>query len=127
MLPARQLRHRRRHPGRRRPAPLPVRGLRRAALAGAVSLAVPAGGAQAALTVPRGSVVLSNERTITRWAGPVEKAPVREAPNPGARRIGQLHLWTEDAFSEVYLVLRRYTDAGGRDWLLIRLPMRPNG
>jgi hypothetical protein len=96
-------------------------------LAGALSLALPAGVAQAALRVPSDSVVLSNEQTLTRWAGPVEKAPVREAPAAGARRIAQLHLWTEDGFSEVYLVLRRYTDASGRDWLLVRLPMRPNG
>jgi hypothetical protein len=104
-----------------------VRGLALAALAGAASLGVSAGAHAAPVAIPSDSVVLSNEQTITRWAGAVEKAPVRQAPDPAARRVGQLHLWTEDGFSEVYLVLRRYRDAGGRDWLLIRLPMRPNG
>jgi hypothetical protein len=103
-----------------------VSRLSRAGLACAVALAVPAG-ARAAVTIPHDSVVLSDEQTVTRWASPVEKAPVRQAPDAGARRIAQLRLWTEDGFSEVYLVLRRARDAAGRDWLLIRLPMRPNG
>ena len=103
-----------------------MRTLRRIAVAGALALAVPAA-AHAAVVVPPTSVVLSDEQTTTRWANPYEKAPVREAPSPRSRAIGRLHLWTEDGFPEVYLVLRRYQDASGRDWLLIRLPMRPNG
>jgi hypothetical protein len=103
-----------------------VKRLRRVALATLAGAAVVAPNADA-LTVPSDSVVLSNEQTVTRWAGPVGTAAVRDAPDGGARRVGRLHLWTEDGFSEVYLVLRRYTDPAGRDWLLIRLPMRPNG
>ena len=96
------------------------------ALTVAALLAAPAA-ARATLTVPPGSTLLSNELTLTRWTTPYGVATVREAPDVHARKVTRLRLWTEDGFPEVYLVLRRYRDARGRDWLLLRLPMRPNG
>ena len=36
-------------------------------------------------------------------------------------------LFTEDGFSEVYLVLASWTNDAGNTWLKVRLPMRPNG
>jgi hypothetical protein len=70
---------------------------------------------------------LSNERTRTRWGRALERAPARRRPRTGARAVTRLHYDTEDGFAEVYLVLARYTDSKGRQWLKVRLPMRPNG
>jgi hypothetical protein len=70
---------------------------------------------------------VSNERTVTRWANAESRAIARVRPRPKARGITRLRYSTEDGFAEVYLVLARYTDASGRRWLKVRLPMRPNG
>jgi hypothetical protein len=71
--------------------------------------------------------ILSDERHLTRFAYPRYDAPAREAPHAYAHRIVALHRLTEDGFPEVYLVLREHTDSSGRDWVQLRLPMRPNG
>jgi hypothetical protein len=96
------------------------------ALAGAALALVPAA-ARAATSVPARGAALSDETTITRFANPYYTAVARERPASGARLIVRLHLWTEDGFPEVYLVLRRWVDPDERAWLLVRLPMRPNG
>jgi hypothetical protein len=70
---------------------------------------------------------LSDERRRTRWAHALERATVRVRPKSGARKVARLRYDTEDGFPEVYLVLGRYTGADGRQWLRIRVPMRPNG
>jgi hypothetical protein len=70
---------------------------------------------------------VSNERTRTVWGSPVARAVARARPRRDARRITRLRYDTEDGFAEVYVVLARYTDAAGRRWLKVRLPMRPNG
>lgn len=70
---------------------------------------------------------LSDERRVSRYAGAVSRATVRALPSPRARRVGALHLLTEDGPFEVYPVLESYVEAGGRTWLHIRLPGRPNG
>lgn len=69
---------------------------------------------------------LSNERTLTRWAHPVERSVIRHAPTTRSRRLGRLRPFTEDGFPEVYLVLRSRRRAG-RVWLQVRIPARPNG
>src|SRR5207253_2824881 len=71
--------------------------------------------------------VLSNERTSTTWAHPVEEAPIRARPVADSRVLGRTHLATEDGFPEVYLPLSSFTDAQGREWIQIRIPGRPNG
>jgi L,D-transpeptidase catalytic domain len=38
-----------------------------------------------------------------------------------------LHWDTEDGVPEVYLLLRAHWDAAGREWVRLRIPMRPNG
>ena len=73
------------------------------------------------------AVVLSDERTSTTWAHPVEEVSIRENPVPVSRRIGRTRLETEDGFPEVYLVLASVTDARGRVWARVRIPGRPNG
>jgi L,D-transpeptidase catalytic domain len=70
---------------------------------------------------------LSNERTLTTWAHPQEPGAIYAAPEPHARRVGSIHMETEDGFAEVYLLLAGYTDAHGREWVQLRIPGRPNG
>jgi hypothetical protein len=70
---------------------------------------------------------LSNERTLTTWAHPVERGPIYAHPEPNAHRVGRVHLETEDGFAEVYLLLSSYTDASGEEWVRLRIPGRPNG
>lgn len=89
-----------------------------AATSGATIAAPPALGADR---------VLSNERTVTRWAHPAALAAVRAAPSTGARQVGRLHFDTEDGVAEVYVALRSRLDDSGNGWTLIRLPGRPNG
>lgn len=71
--------------------------------------------------------VLSNERTLSRWASPNERAPVRVRPRPDARSFVRLRYLTEDRKPEIYLTLRRTFDANGDEWVQVRLPRRPNG
>ena len=70
---------------------------------------------------------LSNEHTLTTWAHPQELGPIYAKPEPHARRVGSVHMETEDGFAEVYLLLSNYTDAHGREWVQLRIPGRPNG
>lgn len=72
--------------------------------------------------VPPGSVLLSDERTITRWAHPASTDPIRMEPKPGSWPIGSLHFVTEDGYDEVYPLLRRWTDLKGREWVQLRFP-----
>ncbi len=83
-----------------------------------------------ALVAPAGAstgVLLSNEQTVTQWANPKSRAPVRLSPDPSSHAFAKLHPRTEDGFPEVYEALQQQTDASGRSWIQIRLPMRPNG
>jgi hypothetical protein len=73
------------------------------------------------------TVLLSNERTLTTWANPVEEVPIRAHPDRGSRTVARTHLETEDGFPEVYVLLARTKDARGRVWVRIRIPGRPNG
>lgn len=91
----------------------------------AIALALPA--SATAASEAEGSVSVSNERTLTRWAHPLERSPIRARPRAGARTIVSTHAKTEDGFPEVYLALRRWTAPNGHAWLKIRIPMRPNG
>ena len=83
----------------------------------------PAPSAPAAPVIRR----LSNERTLTTWAHPLEPGAIYAKPEPHARLLGSVHMETEDGFPEVYLLLRSYTDAYGRKWVQLRIPGRPNG
>ncbi len=76
---------------------------------------------------PIGTERLSDERTLTRVAHAVVRAPVHARPSPGSRRVGRLRFLTEDGPFELYPVLEGRRGRDGRTWLRIRLPMRPNG
>jgi hypothetical protein len=73
------------------------------------------------------SVRLSNERTYTRWAYAAQIQPIREWPTPSASLVAPVSLTTEDGLPEVYTLLRSWSDANGRGWLQVRVPMRPKG
>jgi hypothetical protein len=70
---------------------------------------------------------LSDEQTVTRYAGAVSRGAVRARPSGTAPRVGRLHYRSEDGPLEVYLALESRVDTAGRTWVRIRLPMRPNG
>jgi hypothetical protein len=76
---------------------------------------------------PPPDVPLSDERTLTTWAHPLEAVPIYSSPDTHARRLTHLHLETEDGFEEVYLLLVRHIDTQGRVWVKLRIPGRPNG
>jgi hypothetical protein len=93
-----------------------------AAALAAIVLVAASGPAHAAQSRP---LRLSNETTLTRWAGAVSPAPAYARPSTGARRVGRLRHLTEDGFPEVYILLtsrRRH----GAWWIRLRLPQRPN-
>jgi len=71
--------------------------------------------------------VLSNETTFTRWAYVNQIAWIYRAPDTSSPRVGRLTWYTPDGFSSIYLVLRAYWDAQGREWVELRIPGRPNG
>jgi lipoprotein-anchoring transpeptidase ErfK/SrfK len=100
-----------------------------ASAAPATGTALPAQLTQESPTTPPSatSVVLSNERTATTWAHPVEEVSIREQSAATSRTIARTHLETEDGFPEVYLLLSSFTDARGRVWVRVRIPGRPNG
>jgi hypothetical protein len=71
--------------------------------------------------------LLSNERTLSRWANSISRARIRTEPRVAARTLGHLRLLTEDGRPEIYLVLESRVDSRGRTWMRIRVPGRPNG
>lgn len=95
---------------------------------GGLSLPTPAHGTSAPIGASAADArTLSNERTITYWAHSVGRAAVRSAPASSSPAVARLRLDTEDGYPEVYLALRSAVGAGGRVWIQVRLPMRPNG
>jgi lipoprotein-anchoring transpeptidase ErfK/SrfK len=89
-----------------------------------VQVSGPQTGATQGTTKP---IELSNERTSTVWAYSLRSAPIRAQPVHTAPMLTRLHLYTEDGFPEVYLLLQERTDAAGLEWVQIRIPRRPNG
>jgi len=101
--------------------PRPYRLLLAAVPLALIAAAAPAAGNQGAATT-----VLSNEATLTRWAHPMDSAPIYRRPFDRGPVVKRLHYLTEDRKPEVYLVLRQKT-VGPDAWVQIRIPMRPNG
>src|SRR5437870_1859508 len=92
--------------------------------AGAPSTGVSGGPPQTAASappqaspVPPAPIVLSDERTVTTWAHPLEEVRIRARPLAHARTLARTHLATEDGFPEVYLLLSSITDARGSAWV----------
>lgn len=95
----------------------------------AVLAAVPASAVAGARAPASGgrTQVLSNEWSTTTWAHVARLGEILAAPSAGARRVGRLHLYTEDGYPEVYLLLAVRWQPGGREWVRLRIPARPNG
>ena len=72
-------------------------------------------------------IKLSDEKLVTRWAHSQATSTIRLTPQTSSRAVGRLHFLTEDGLAEVYPVLAARRDSAGRNWLQIRVPMRPNG
>jgi lipoprotein-anchoring transpeptidase ErfK/SrfK len=94
----------------------------------------PGAGAAGAAKPPAASaaepeeIVLSNGRTVSRWAYPQAGAIVRKTPSRAARAVGRLHFLTEDGQAEVYMALSKTRVAQtGVTWIKVALPKRPNG
>ena len=96
--------------------------------AGLVLGAWPGASASAATVIPAEAEKISNERTVTRFAHASARGFIRRAPSVSAKAVARIKLDTELGFPNSYLVLRRWTDpADGTEWLLVRIPQRPNG
>jgi L,D-transpeptidase-like protein len=76
---------------------------------------------------PRDMKRVSDERLTTRWGYVAKVRSVFERPSRHAHRVAKLHIYTEDDFPEIYVVLARWRAPDGLVWLRIRVPMRPNG
>jgi hypothetical protein len=76
---------------------------------------------------PLGDELLSNERTLTRWAHTNLLGAIRSEPSPDGKTVGKLRWNTEDGLPEVYIVLESRLDEADQPWLKIRVPGRPNG
>ena len=72
-------------------------------------------------------VILSNERTFTRWAHVASVQSIFRQPRSSSAVVARVHVYTEDGFPEVYLLLRAHWDAQGQEWVQLRIPGRPNG
>ena len=80
-----------------------------------------------AASAPPGETVLSNGRTISRWAYPQAGAIVRRSPSRAARAVGRLHFLTEDGQAEIYVALAQTIVAEtGVTWIEVSVPKRPN-
>lgn len=91
-----------------------------------VAVAVLPPGTTAART-PLGPVAVSDELQHTAWAYAASEAPIRHHPFTSSSRVATLRLTTESGFGSSYIVLARYRDTTGRNWLQVRVPGRPNG
>lgn len=69
---------------------------------------------------------LSNETTFTTWTVADRDVAITVIPSPHAAAITSLHAQTPDGFLQSYVLLRERW-IGGRAWVLLRIPMRPNG
>jgi len=74
----------------------------------------------------RRDVVLSNERTYTRWTVALTTGAIRAQPTAGSPRLASLRYQTGDGFLQSYVLLRERWNSGGA-WVKLRIPMRPNG
>lgn len=113
-----------------------IRSLDPARLAGAASAAASASAGTGAGTSPGTSPgtsakhrdqVLSNETTFTRWAYVNQIAWIHRAASASSPRVERLTWYTPDGFPSVYVLLRAHWDAGGQEWVELRIPGRPNG
>ncbi|MDP8944284.1 MAG: L,D-transpeptidase [Actinomycetota bacterium] len=73
-----------------------------------------------------GSTTLSDEWKRSTWAYVEEPVTARSEPRDSARAVKRLSTLTSDRTPELVLALVLRRDAGGAEWVKVRLPMRPN-
>lgn len=73
------------------------------------------------------AIILSNERTFSRWAYTNQIVWIHQLPSDSSKRIVRTDWYTPDGFPELYLLLEQTYDAQGQPWVKIRIPGRPNG
>jgi hypothetical protein len=97
-------------------------------LAPGISQGAPTAASSAPVSESSGATVaiLSNLKTLSRWAYPQAASAAHASPSAHSRVVGRLHFLTEDGQAEVYMALRSYS-AGNRSWIQVTLPRRPNG
>ena len=83
--------------------------------------------ATSAATEPPAPEILSDPGHVSRWAFVLRRAIARATPDPTAKAVARLRLRTQDGTDELVAVLARQTDAVGRRWVQVRLPILPNG
>jgi hypothetical protein len=97
--------------------------MRRAAALAAVAVT---GAAFAGAPANAAAARLSDEHKESRWAYANDLVLARTAPRFTAKKVARLRYRTEDGLPEIYLALESRI-VGGREWVRVRLPMRPNG
>ena len=100
---------------------------RRAALLAAAALTTGVLGLCAEARGAARVVVLSNERTLTRWAFPTSEAIVRASPSARSRAVGRLQFLTGDGQAELYIALASTQLSATATWVRVGVPGRPNG
>jgi hypothetical protein len=78
------------------------------------------------LQKPDDRALLSDEKTITRWANAQDTSTIRSRPSTSGARVARMHFLTEDGIAEVYVVLEGQVDSAKNVWLKIRIPARAN-
>lgn len=84
------------------------------------------GSAQGDTAIPDADPVPAARKATGRWAHPRKHSKIFKRPSSKSAYKGRLHFLTEDGFPEVYLVMRQAV-VGGREWVKIGIPARPNG
>jgi hypothetical protein len=73
-----------------------------------------------------GEVTPIGTNGVYRWAYVLERTAVRARPRGSSRVVTHLKVFTRDSTVNLVLLLARATDAKGRVWYRVRLPIRPN-
>ncbi len=83
----------------------------------------------AAERVPRSTATtkLSEPGVLSRWGFVKRRVVARTRPDSAARAVGKLTRRTEDGTDELVLALERTRGEDGRQWVRVRLPIRPVG
>lgn len=93
----------------------------------AALLAAPVSTASAAEPPAIEVTSLSQPGELSHWAYVDRRVAARSRPGGDARVVGRLKLKTEDGTDELVMVLASAFDENGREWLQVRLPIRPLG
>jgi len=70
---------------------------------------------------------LSKPGEVSRWAFVLDPTIARKAPDWKSKAVARVGVKTPDKTDNLVLALERTTDAAGRSWVRVRLPILPNG